>query len=46
MLNFYDGSSYSTFDAFFNDKDFKSVIDAFEKLADNYASLINLSIDF
>lgn len=41
MLNFYDGSSYSTFDAFFNDKDFKSVIDAFEKLADNYASLIN-----
>ena len=26
---------------FFNDKDFKSVIDAFEKLADNYASLIN-----
>ena len=41
MLNFYDGSSYSTFEAFFNDKDFKSVIDAFEKLADNYASLIN-----
>lgn len=41
MLNFYDGSSYCTFDAFFNDKDFKSVIDAFEKLADNYASLIN-----
>ena len=41
MLNFYDGSSYSTFDAFFNDKDFKSVIDALEKLADNYASLIN-----
>ena len=41
MLNFYDGSSYSTFDAFFNDKDFKSVIDAFETLADNYASLIN-----
>ena len=41
MLNFYDGSSYSTFDAFFNDRDFKSVIDAFEKLADNYASLIN-----
>ena len=41
MLNFYDGSSYSTFDAFFNDKDFKSVIDAFEKLSDNYASLIN-----
>ena len=41
MLNFYDGSSYSTLEAFFNDKDFKSVIDAFEKLADNYASLIN-----
>ena len=41
MLNFYDGSSYSTFEAFFNDKDFKDVIDALEKLADNYASLIN-----
>ena len=40
VLNFYDGSSYSTFEAFFNDKDFKNVIDAFKKLANNYASLV------
>lgn len=39
VLNFYDGSSYSTFEAFFNDKDFKSVIDTFEELADKYAAL-------
>lgn len=41
VLYFYDGSSYSTFEAFFNDKDFKSVIDTFKGLADKYAALIN-----
>ena len=46
VLNFYDGSSYSTFEAFFNDKDFKSVIDTFEELADKYAALVNERIDW
>ena len=46
VLNFYDGSSYSTFEAFFNDKDFKSVIDTFENLADKYAALVNERIDW
>lgn len=46
VLYFYDGSSYSTFEAFFNDKDFKSVIDTFKGLADKYAALINERIDW
>ena len=46
VLYFYDGSSYSTFEAFFNDKDFKSVIDTFKGLADKYATLINERIDW
>ena len=46
VLYFYDGSSYSTFEAFFNDKDFKGVIDTFKGLADKYAALINERIDW
>lgn len=46
VLYFFDGSSYSTFEAFFNDKDFKSVIDTFKGLADKYAALINERIDW
>lgn len=40
VLQFFDGSSYSTFDAFFNDKDFKDVIDAFENLMKDYENLV------
>ena len=41
ILNFYDGTSYSTFEAFFNDTDFKSVIDSFEELVENYEDLVD-----
>ncbi|MDY3848067.1 MAG: hypothetical protein SOZ58_07080 [Prevotella sp.] len=47
VLYFYDdNTSYSTFEAFFNDEDFKSVIDTFKGLADKYAALIKESIDW
>jgi len=46
VLCFYDGSSYSTFEAFFNDKDFKGLIDSFKNYAQNYASLIDERIDW
>lgn len=46
VLYFYDGSSYSTFEAFFNDKDFKSVIDTFKNLANRFAALVNERIDW
>lgn len=39
VIFFYDGTSYSTFEAFFNERDFKKTIDTFEKLIDNYAEL-------
>lgn len=42
VINFFDGSSYSTFEAFFNEKDFKQVINLFERLTDDYADMINL----
>lgn len=41
VLYFYDGSSYSTFEAFFNETDFKKTIDAFEKLIENYSDLFD-----
>ena len=44
VLYFYDGTSYSTFMAFFNQEDFKQTIKAFKNLANNYASLINEDI--
>lgn len=40
VLEFFDGSTYSTFEAFFNDKDFKTVIDQFDDLVDAYTKLI------
>ncbi len=43
---FFDGSSYSTFEAFFNEEDFKKVIDTFKALADNYANLIDEKIEW
>lgn len=41
VLFFYDGSSYSTFEAFFNETDFKKTIDAFEELIENYSDLFD-----
>lgn len=41
VMVFYDGSSYSTFSAFFNEDDFKSVIDDFEKLIEKYNDLVD-----
>ncbi len=46
VIMFYDGSSYSTFSAFFNETDFKSLIDSFKSVADQYANLINERIDW
>ena len=41
VMVFYDGSSYSTFSAFFNEDDFKSVVDDFEKLMEKYEDLVD-----
>lgn len=41
VLNFEDGSSYDTFEAFFNDRDFSSAIRTFKRLANRYADLID-----
>jgi len=46
VIYFYDGSSYSTFEAFFNEKDFKKVIDTFKTLANKYADLVDKRIDW
>ena len=40
VLVFFDGSSNSMFDVFFNDTDFKQTINAFEDLIDRYENLI------
>lgn len=39
VLYFNDGSSYSTFEVFFNKKDFKNVINTFIELVNNFAKL-------
>ncbi len=46
VIHFYDGTSYSTFEAFFNETDFKNVIKSFKKLADQYAGLVDKHIDW
>lgn len=46
VLHFYDGSSYSAFEAFFNDTEFKKVIDTFKKLSNRYADLVGEHIDY
>ena len=46
VIYFYDGSSYSTFKAFFNEKEFKKVIDTFKSLANKYADLVDERIDW
>lgn len=42
VIEFCDGSSYSTFAAFFNENDFKNTISAFTNMANQYASLIRI----
>ena len=39
-MKFYDGSSYSSFEVFFNESDFKKVIDTYEELLDEYEDMI------
>ena len=46
VIVFFDGSSYSTFEAFFNDTNFKKTIDNFKHLANRYASLVDETIDW
>jgi len=46
VLYFYDGSSYSTFEAFFNDRDFKNTINTFKGLTNSYAYLIDETINW
>ncbi len=41
VIEFYDGTSYSTVTAFFNEQDFKNTINAFTSLAESYANLVN-----
>lgn len=41
VLWFFDGTSYSTFEAFFNETDFKKFIDAAERLLDDYEKLFD-----
>ena len=40
IMKFYDGSSYSSFEVFFNESDFKKVIDTYEELLDEYEDMI------
>jgi hypothetical protein len=40
VICFHDGSSYSTIETFFNEYDFDDVIDAFEKLLEDYEDMI------
>ena len=46
VLHFFDGSSYSAFDAFFNETEFKKVIDTFKKLSNRYAELVDEQINW
>ena len=46
VIFFYDGSSYSTFDVFFNEKDFKKTIDSFKSLVNMYAALVDEHVDW
>ena len=46
VIYFYDGTSYSTFEVFFNKKDFKKTIDTFKALANRYADLVDEHINW
>ena len=39
-LNFYDGSSYSTFGTFFNGTDFQKVVNAYSNLINDFRNLV------
>lgn len=41
VIKFYDGTSYSTFEAFFNDVDFKKTVNTFEDLIADFADLFD-----
>ncbi|MBR6699584.1 MAG: hypothetical protein IKL71_06155 [Bacteroidaceae bacterium] len=40
VICFFDGSSYSSFEAFFNESDFRNIIDQFEKLLEEYTDIV------
>lgn len=40
VICFFDGSSYSSFEAFFNESDFRNIIDQFEKLFEEYTDIV------
>ena len=40
VIHFYDGTSYSTMSAFFDEDDFKRLVDTFEDLVDAYDAMI------
>ena len=40
VIHFYDGTSYSTMSAFFDEDDFKKLVDTFEDLVDAYDAMI------
>lgn len=41
VIHFFDGSSYTTFDVFFNEVDFKNTFDDFNSLVDRYQQLFD-----
>lgn len=46
VIFFYDGSSYSAFDVFFNEKDFKNTIDSFKSLVNMYSALVDEHVEW
>ncbi|MBQ7691844.1 MAG: hypothetical protein IJT30_11740 [Muribaculaceae bacterium] len=46
VIVFFDGSSYSTVEAFFNETSFKRTIDTFKRLSNSYAALIDEHINW
>lgn len=44
VICFYDGSSYSTFEAFFNNRNFRQTVDSFKSFANQYAYLFGSHI--
>lgn len=41
VIEFFDGSSYSSFSAFFNERDFKATIDTFKRLRERYENMVD-----
>lgn len=44
VICFYDGSSYSTIEAFFNNRDFRQTVDSFKSFVNQYAYLLGSHI--